>query len=126
MRLGVAAAPKCTHPLIHSVRNQKLLPTCISVCRRVGDPSVDPVYVQIHRADNGRWTRSLAVKKPVGIPKKNTRFVDGVRRIFRNLFLLSLHLLVIFLLLLSFILLVFFLSVLHPFPLPSPSFPSTL
>lgn len=69
MRLGVAAAPKCTHPLIPCVRNQKLLPTCISVCRRVGDPSVDPVYVQIHRADNGGWTRSLVVKKSVGIPK---------------------------------------------------------
>jgi len=70
MRLGVAAAPKCTHPLIPSVRNQKLLPTCISVCRRVGVPSADPVYVQIHRADSGWWTRSLVVKKPVGIPKK--------------------------------------------------------
>jgi len=70
MRLGVAAAPKCTHPLIPSVRNQKLLPTCISACRRVGDPSVDPVYVQIHRADNAGWTRSLVVKKSFGIPKK--------------------------------------------------------
>jgi len=73
MRLGVAAAPKCTHPLIPSVRNQKLLPTCISACPRVGDPSVDPVYVQIHWADNAGWTRSLVVKKSVGIPKKNTQ-----------------------------------------------------
>lgn len=123
MRLGVAAAPKCTHPLIPYARNQKLLPTCISVCRRVGDPSADLVYVQIHRADYGGWTRSLVVKKSVGIPKKNTSFVDGVRRIFRNsIFLLFLHLLVVFLLLLSFILLVFFLSVLHILPLPYPSF----
>lgn len=70
MKLGVAAAPKCTHPLIPSVRNQKLLPTCISACRRVGDPSVDPVCVLMHRADNGRWPRSVDGKKSVGIPKK--------------------------------------------------------
>ena len=70
MKLGVAAAPMCTHPLIPSVRNQKLLPTCISACRRVGYPSVDPVCVQMHRADNGEWTRFIVVKKSVGIPKK--------------------------------------------------------
>jgi len=57
--------------------------------------------------------------------EKNTSFVYGIRRIFRNsIFLLSLHLLVVFLPLLSFILLVFFLSV-HLLPLPYPSFPLT-
>ena len=111
MKLGVAAAPMCTHPLIPSVRNQKLLPTCISACRRVGYPSVDPVCVQMHRADNGGWTRFIVVKKSVGIPKKkkkHTGFVDAVRRMFRNCtFLFALYLLYFFFLLLSFILLVF-------------------
>jgi hypothetical protein len=90
MRLGVAAAPRCTHPLIPSVRNQKLLPTCISACPRVGHPSVDPVYVQIHRADNGGWTRSQVVKKSVGIPKKTQVSLTVSAEYFGILFFYSL------------------------------------
>lgn len=72
MKLGVAAAPKCTPP----VRNQKLLPSCISACLRVGDKSQDSICVHIQRdGHDSVSSKSLqAFRKKTRVPQNISEF----------------------------------------------------